>query len=188
MNYETHNKKLLTIVYVFKTWRYYFFEFQHDVLILIDHRNLNRFMITISLSQRQVRWTLKLFKYYFKINYRSKTKNSTNELFKRSNFITSTNEKIQQNRIILKQFQNSLKRKQIENFATIVRAFNTLIKLTKVRNMNQNLTAFSKTFEKYKVLMCDIEFMIEIFKRNFHINNVMINEKTYHNVTRSKLK
>ena len=136
MNYEIHDKKFLTIVHVFKIWRYYFFEFQHDVLILIDHQNLNRFIITISLSQRQVRWTLKLFKYYFKKNYRSKTKNLTNELFKRSNFMILTNKKIQQNRIILKQFQNSLKRKQIENFATIVRTFSTLIKSTKIRNMN----------------------------------------------------
>ena len=108
-------------------------------------------------------------------------------MFKRSNFIISTNEKIQQNRIILKQFQNSLKRKQIENFATIVRTFNILIKSTKIRNMNQNLIAFSKTFEKYKILMCDIEFMIKIFERNFHINNVIINEKTYHNESNSNL-
>ena len=136
MNYEIHDKELLTIVHVFKIWRHYFFESQHDVLILIDHRNLNRFIITISLSQRQIRWTLKLFKYYFKINYRSKTKNSTNELFKQLNLITSTNEEIQQNKIILKQFQNLLKRKQIENFATIVRTFNILIKSTKVRNMS----------------------------------------------------
>ena len=130
---------------------------------------------------------MKFFKYHFKINYRSKTKNSTNELFKRSNFITSTNEKIQQNRIILKQFQNSLKRKQIENFATIVRTFNILIKSTKIRNMNQNLIAFSKTFEKYKILMCDIEFMIEIFERNFYINDVMINEKAYYNKSNNNL-
>ena len=108
-------------------------------------------------------------------------------MFKRSNFIILTNEKIQQNRIILKQLQNSLKRKQVENFATIVRAFNTLIKLTKIRNINQNLIAFSKTFEKYKILMCDIEFMIKIFERNFHINNVIINEKTYHNESNSNL-
>ena len=94
MNYEIHDKKLLTIVHAFKIWRHYFFEFQHDVLILIEHRNLNRFMTTISLSQRQIWWALKLFKYHFKINYRSKTKNSANELFKRSNFIISTNEKI----------------------------------------------------------------------------------------------
>ena len=156
-------------------------------MILIDYRNLNCFMITISLSQRQIRWTLKFFKYHFKINYRSKTKNSTNELFKRSNFIILTNEKIQQNRIILKQFQNSLKRKQIENFATIVRTFNILIKSTKVRNINQNLIVFSKTFEKYKILMCDIEFMIEIFERNFHINDIMINKKVYHNESNNSL-
>ena len=108
-------------------------------------------------------------------------------MFKRSNLMTSTNEKIQQNKIILKQLQNSLKRKQIENFATIVRTFNILIKSTKVRNINQSLTAFSKTFEKYKILMCDIEFMTEIFERNFHINDVIINEKAYHNESNSSL-
>ena len=80
-----------------------------------------------------------------------------------------------------------MKRKQIENFATIVRTFNILIKSTKVRNINQSLTAFSKTFEKYKILMCDIEFITEIFERNFHINGVMINEKTYHNELNSSL-
>ena len=53
--------------------------------------------------------------------------------------------------------------------------------------MNQNLIVFSKTFEKYKILMCDIEFMIEIFKRNFYINDVMINEKTYHNKSNNNL-
>ena len=108
-------------------------------------------------------------------------------MFKRSNLMTSTNEKIQQNKIILKQLQNSLKRKQVENFATIVRAFSILIKSTKIRNMNQSLAAFSKTFEKYKILMCDIEFMIEIFKRNFYINGIMINEKAYHNESDSNM-
>ena len=87
----------------------------------------------------------------------------------------------------MKQLQDLLKRKQVKNFATIVRAFNTLIKSTKVRNMSQSLTAFSKTFEKYKVLICNIEFMIEIFERNFHINDVMINEKAYHNESNSNL-
>ena len=35
--------------------------------------------------------------------------------------------------------------------------------------------------------MCDIEFMIEIFERNFHINDVMINEKVYHNKSNNNL-
>ena len=166
-------------MHVFKIWRYYFFEFQHDVLILIDYQNLNRFMITISLSQRQIRWIQKLFKYYFKINYRSKTKNSTNELFKRSNFMISTNANFEKNRIVLKQLQNLLKRKQIDSFATIVRTFSILTKSTK-RRTNQSSIASSKTFEKWKILMYDIEIMIEIFERNFHINDVMINEQAYH--------
>ena len=35
--------------------------------------------------------------------------------------------------------------------------------------------------------MCDIEFMIEIFERNFHINDVMISKKAYHNESNSSL-
>ena len=35
--------------------------------------------------------------------------------------------------------------------------------------------------------MCDIEFMIEIFERNFHINDVMINEKAYYNKSNNNL-
>ena len=53
--------------------------------------------------------------------------------------------------------------------------------------MNQNLIVFSKTFEKYKILMCDIEFIIEIFERNFYINDVMINKKAYYNKSNNNL-
>ena len=35
--------------------------------------------------------------------------------------------------------------------------------------------------------MCDIEFMIEIFERNFYINDVIINEKAYHNELNNNL-
>ena len=35
--------------------------------------------------------------------------------------------------------------------------------------------------------MYDIEFIIEIFERNFYINDVMINEKTYYNELNNNL-
>ena len=35
--------------------------------------------------------------------------------------------------------------------------------------------------------MCDIEFIIKIFKRNFYINNIIINEKTYYNELNNNL-
>ena len=44
--YKTHNDELLAIVKAFKTWRYYLEGSQHEVLVLIDHNNLRRFMDT----------------------------------------------------------------------------------------------------------------------------------------------
>ncbi len=50
--YETHNSELLAIVEAFKTWRHYLEGYKHEVLILTDHNNLQRFMDMTSLSSR----------------------------------------------------------------------------------------------------------------------------------------
>ncbi len=67
--YKTHDGKLLAIVEVFKTWRHYLEGCKHEVLVLTDHNNLQRFMDKKSLSSRQVRWAQELSKYYFQIDY-----------------------------------------------------------------------------------------------------------------------
>ena len=59
--YKTHDGELLAIVKAFKTWRYYLEDCKHEVLVLMDHNNLCRFMDTKSLSSRQVRWAQELF-------------------------------------------------------------------------------------------------------------------------------
>ena len=80
--YETHNGELLAIVEAFKTWKHYLEGFRHEVLVLIDHKNLRQFMDTMSLSSRQVRWTQKFFRYNFQIDYRqSKANGAANALF-----------------------------------------------------------------------------------------------------------
>ena len=89
-NYEIHDKELLTIMKIFKQWKHYLKDVNHEVLMLTDHKNLSRFMLTIKLSFHQIRWTQKLFKYHFMINYRFDDKNSTDELFRRSNYMTIT--------------------------------------------------------------------------------------------------
>ena len=35
--------------------------------------------------------------------------------------------------------------------------------------------------------MCNIEFIIKIFERNFYINDVIINKKTYYNKLNNNL-
>ncbi len=68
--YKTHDGELLAIVEVFKIWRYYLEGCKHEVLVLTDHNNLQRFMDTKSLSSRQVWWAQELSRYYFRIDYR----------------------------------------------------------------------------------------------------------------------
>ncbi len=44
--YETHDGELLAIIEAFKTWRHYLEGCTHEVLVLINHKNLQRFMNT----------------------------------------------------------------------------------------------------------------------------------------------
>ena len=53
--YKTNNRELLAIVKMFKTWRHYLKSYKHEVLMFIDHNNLQCFIDTKSLSSRQVR-------------------------------------------------------------------------------------------------------------------------------------
>ena len=68
--YETYDGELLAIVEAFKIWRHYLEGCKHEVLVLTDHNNLQRFMDTKSLSSRQVRWAQELSRYHFRIDYR----------------------------------------------------------------------------------------------------------------------
>ena len=67
--YKTYDDKLLAIVEAFKTWHHYLEGCKHEVLVFTDQNNLRHFMNTKNLSCRPVRWTQKLFQYYFQINY-----------------------------------------------------------------------------------------------------------------------
>ncbi len=53
--YQTHNQKLLAIVEIFKTCRHYLEGCKYKVLVLTDNNNLNQFIVSKSLSSRQVR-------------------------------------------------------------------------------------------------------------------------------------
>ena len=67
--YKTHDAELLAIVEAFKTWRHYLEGCKHEVLVLTDYNNLQRFIDTKSLSSRQVRWAQQLSRYHFQIEY-----------------------------------------------------------------------------------------------------------------------
>ena len=84
----------------------------HEVLMLTNHKNFSRFILTIKFSFRQIRWIQKLFRYHFIIDYQSDNKNSTDELFKWLNYITITQEKVNANRQILHKLQMSLRKRK----------------------------------------------------------------------------
>ncbi len=50
--YDTHDGELLAIVIVFKTWRHNLEGCKHEVLVLTDYNNLQRFMDTKTPSSR----------------------------------------------------------------------------------------------------------------------------------------
>ncbi len=67
LNYEIHDKKLLTIVNFFKQWRVYLKESRHQIQVYTDHKNLLYFMIMKVLNWRQIKWSKKLSSYNFNI-------------------------------------------------------------------------------------------------------------------------
>jgi hypothetical protein len=75
INYEIHDKELLTIVDCFKAWRRYLEGLLHTVQVFIDHKNLEYFMTTKVLNRRQARWAQELAGVDFKIFYRKGTSN-----------------------------------------------------------------------------------------------------------------
>ena len=97
-NYEIYDKKFLIIIFAFKQWRHYFEKTKKQIFVLTNHRNFNRFMITTKLSFRQIRWTQKLFRYNFVIDYRFDNKNFANDLFRRFDHIITIEKKIENNR------------------------------------------------------------------------------------------
>ena len=66
--YKTHDGELLAIVEAFKTWRHYLEDCKHEMLILTDHNNLQKFMDKKSLSSHQVRRAQQLSRYHFWID------------------------------------------------------------------------------------------------------------------------
>ena len=53
--YETYDSELLAIIEAFKTWRHYLKCCKHEVLVITDYNNLQRFIDTKNLSSKQVR-------------------------------------------------------------------------------------------------------------------------------------
>ena len=69
-NYDIYDKELLAIIWVFKEWCSELEGSEESVQVLCDHKNLEWFMTTKSLSQWQICWSEFLSQFNFKIIYR----------------------------------------------------------------------------------------------------------------------
>ena len=76
VNYDVHDKELLSIVECFKLWRHYLEDASHQIIVYSDHNNLQYFMGNKPLNRRQARWALALSSFNFSIQYRPGSKNA----------------------------------------------------------------------------------------------------------------
>ena len=69
-NYDIYDKELLSIVLVFQDWRVYLKGSPHQIRVILDHKNLEQFLTTKQLNQRQAQWSKLLSTYDFVIQHR----------------------------------------------------------------------------------------------------------------------
>jgi len=84
-NYEIYDKELLAIVKCFEQWRPELEGTPMPIEVLSDHKSLDYFMSTKTLTRRQARWAEFLSQFNFHINYRpSKENDKADALTRRS--------------------------------------------------------------------------------------------------------
>jgi 4-hydroxybenzoate polyprenyltransferase len=71
INYEIHDKELLTIMDAFEEWCHVFEGAQHEITMYFYHKNLQCFMIARVLNWHQPWWALSLSSFWFMITYHS---------------------------------------------------------------------------------------------------------------------
>src|SRR5258705_2913411 len=75
INYDIHDKEMLAIVRSFHAWETLLKSCQKQITVWTDHKNLEYFNSTKSLTRRQARWAEFLSEFDFIVNYRPGEKN-----------------------------------------------------------------------------------------------------------------
>jgi len=68
-NYEIHDKEILVVIRCLEAWRYYLKGAKLEFEIWTDYKNLQYFMISQKLNQRQARWALYLSRFNFVLKH-----------------------------------------------------------------------------------------------------------------------
>ena len=85
-NYGTPDQELLTIVTCFKAWWHYLKGSQHPIQVITDHHNLQYFLGSKPLTQRQAHWAEFLSGFNFSIEYWAGFRNLTDAPSWRSDY------------------------------------------------------------------------------------------------------
>lgn len=174
-NYMIYNKELLAIINNFENWRSELTKVHGEVKMLLDHQNLEYFMITKDLSCRQVCWTELLFEFNFKIKFRSRRQGAKLDALIcrfRNFFKETTDEKLEyQRQTVLKENQldkeivKFLKSNTIESTLDIMKTMldkayenDILIKeIIDLKNRGERKLFKGLTKKGIKIAMRDIE-------------------------------
>src|SRR3984957_9587680 len=82
-NYDIYDKELLAVIRAFKEWRHWLEGTLRPVILITDHKNLEYFMSTKTLTKRQSRWAVFLSEFHFVIKYRPRGLNGKADILSR---------------------------------------------------------------------------------------------------------
>ena len=86
MNYGMGESEMLAIVEACKQWRHYVEGATHRVVVIIDHANLQRFLVDKTLNRREARWWERLSGLDLVIEYRPRRLNPADAPSRRPNY------------------------------------------------------------------------------------------------------
>ena len=70
-NYPIYNKEMLAIIRAMEEWRGKLRSVKEPFIVLTDYKNLQYFLIAKRLTERQVRWSLILSQFRFRLKFRA---------------------------------------------------------------------------------------------------------------------
>ena len=102
-NYETHDKEMLVIIQYLEAWKHFLEGAKNQFEIWMDHKNLEYFIKTQKLNQRQARWLLYLSRFDFALKHvTGKSMERVDSLSRRVDWAEGV-EKDNENQVMLKE-------------------------------------------------------------------------------------
>ena len=94
INYKIHDKELMAIVESFQDMHSWLIGSPHPISVISDHQNLKYFMSSQVLNHQQVRWSMFLSEFDFKLDYAPGKKNPADTPSRHLDFITQEGDEV----------------------------------------------------------------------------------------------